>query len=70
MTVPPWQVLTYYGTQKERKEKRKGWNKPNNFHVCITSYKLVIQDAVTFKRKKAPLSSPCLPSPPTAPVPC
>ena len=38
------QVLTYYGTQKERRLKRVGWTKPNAFHVCITSYKLVTTD--------------------------
>ncbi len=30
----------------------KGWTKPNQFHVCITSYKLVIQDHQSFRRKK------------------
>ncbi|OUC46276.1 protein, SNF2 family [Trichinella nativa] len=28
-----------------------GWNRPNAFHVCITSYKLVIRDYSTFRRK-------------------
>lgn len=28
-----------------------GWTKPNAFHVCITSYKLVIQDHQSFRRK-------------------
>ena len=49
---PAFKLLTYFGTQKERKEKRKGWSKPNSFHVCITTYTLVIQDAAAFKRKK------------------
>ena len=40
---PAFKILTYYGTQKERKMKRQGWTKPNAFHICITSYKLVIQ---------------------------
>jgi len=30
----------------------QGWTKPNAFHVCITSYKLVIQDHQAFRRKK------------------
>ena len=30
----------------------QGWTKTNAFHVCITSYKLVIQDHAAFKRKK------------------
>ncbi|KAK4302059.1 hypothetical protein Pmani_025841 [Petrolisthes manimaculis] len=49
---PAFKILTYYGTQKERKMKRQGWTKPNAFHICITSYKLVIQDHQSFRRKK------------------
>ncbi|CAH0554967.1 unnamed protein product [Brassicogethes aeneus] len=49
---PGFKILTYYGTQKERKMKRTGWTKPNAFHICITSYKLVIQDHQSFRRKK------------------
>ncbi|XP_039953911.1 helicase domino isoform X1 [Bactrocera tryoni] len=49
---PAFKILTYYGTQKERKMKRVGWTKPNAFHVCITSYKLVVQDQQSFRRKK------------------
>ncbi|XP_044733035.1 helicase domino isoform X2 [Chrysoperla carnea] len=49
---PGFKILTYYGTQKERKLKRTGWTKPNAFHICITSYKLVIQDHQSFRRKK------------------
>lgn len=30
----------------------QGWTKTNAFHVCITSYKLVIQDHQAFRRKK------------------
>ena len=48
---PAFKVLTYYGTQKERKEKRKGWSQQNFFHICITSYKLVVQDQHVFRRK-------------------
>ena len=42
---PAFKILTYYGSAKERKAKRQGWSKPNAFHVCITSYTLVLQDA-------------------------
>ncbi|XP_076250256.1 domino helicase [Rhynchophorus ferrugineus] len=49
---PAFKILTYYGSQKERKLKRTGWTKPNTFHICITSYKLVIQDHQSFRRKK------------------
>ncbi|XP_057264424.1 helicase SRCAP, partial [Pezoporus wallicus] len=48
---PSFKILTYYGAQKERRLKRQGWTKPNAFHVCITSYKLVLQDHQAFRRK-------------------
>ena len=48
---PGFKVLTYFGTQKERKAKRIGWSKPNSFHICITSYKLIVQDQFAFRRK-------------------
>ncbi|XP_030066671.1 helicase SRCAP, partial [Microcaecilia unicolor] len=48
---PSFKILTYFGAQKERKLKRQGWTKPNAFHVCITSYKLVLQDHQAFRRK-------------------
>ncbi|CAB4253786.1 similar to Saccharomyces cerevisiae YDR334W SWR1 Swi2/Snf2-related ATPase that is the structural component of the SWR1 complex [Maudiozyma barnettii] len=50
--APGLKVLTYYGTPQQRKEKRKGWNKPDAFHVCIVSYQLVVQDQHSFKRKR------------------
>ncbi|KAJ4705577.1 protein PHOTOPERIOD-INDEPENDENT EARLY FLOWERING 1-like [Melia azedarach] len=49
---PAFKILTYFGSAKERKFKRQGWLKPNSFHVCITTYRLVIQDSKVFKRKK------------------
>lgn len=49
---PAFKILTYFGSAKERKFKRQGWMKPNTFHVCITTYRLVIQDSKIFKRKK------------------
>ncbi|XP_063967591.1 helicase SRCAP-like [Lytechinus pictus] len=49
---PGFKILTYFGSQKERKLKRTGWTKSNAFHICITSYKLVIQDHQSFRRKK------------------
>ncbi|KAM6571583.1 hypothetical protein CsatA_015663 [Cannabis sativa] len=49
---PAFKILTYFGSAKERKLKRQGWLKPNSFHVCITTYRLVIQDSKVFKRKK------------------
>uniref|UniRef100_A0A1I7U8T0 Helicase domino n=1 Tax=Caenorhabditis tropicalis TaxID=1561998 RepID=A0A1I7U8T0_9PELO len=48
---PALKILTYFGSAKERAEKRKGWMKPNCFHVCITSYKTVTQDIRSFKQR-------------------
>jgi SNF2 family DNA or RNA helicase len=49
---PAFKILTYFGSQKERKIKRRGWSKPNSFHICITTYRLVVQDQIVFRRKK------------------
>eukprot|EP00924_Labyrinthula_sp_SR-Ha-C_P012648 augustus_masked-scaffold_10-processed-gene-13.51-mRNA-1 protein AED:0.18 eAED:0.19 QI:0/-1/0/1/-1/1/1/0/1786 len=55
---PGLKVLAYYGTPKERKEKRIGWNSVTSkaesvrFHVLVTSYKLAVQDHWVIKRKK------------------
>uniref|UniRef100_A0A060SXZ3 Helicase SWR1 n=1 Tax=Blastobotrys adeninivorans TaxID=409370 RepID=A0A060SXZ3_BLAAD len=50
--APGFKVLTYYGNPQQRKEKRKGWNKEDSWHVCITSYQLVLQDQPAFRRKR------------------
>ncbi|EPX73331.1 SNF2 family helicase Swr1 [Schizosaccharomyces octosporus yFS286] len=50
--LPGFKILTYYGNPQERKEKRAGWYKPDTWHVCITSYQLVLQDHQPFRRKK------------------
>ncbi|CCJ29638.1 unnamed protein product [Pneumocystis jirovecii] len=50
--APGFKILTYYGNLNQRKNKRKGWYKPDTFHVCITSYQLVIHDQQPFRRKK------------------
>lgn len=31
---------------------KQGWSRPNSFHVCITSYRIVIQDHAAFRRKQ------------------
>ena len=49
---PIFKVLTYYGSAKARKLLRTGWSKLNSFHICITSYQLVVQDANSFRRKR------------------
>ncbi|KAK2812848.1 hypothetical protein FQN49_008345, partial [Arthroderma sp. PD_2] len=48
---PGFKILTYYGTQEERKQKRKGWMDDDRWHVCITSYQLVLQDQQIFRRR-------------------
>lgn len=50
--APGFKVMTYYGSPQERARKRKGWNKQDAFHVCITSYQLVVHDHSSFKRKR------------------
>jgi helicase SRCAP/SWR1 len=50
--APGFKILTYYGDAKQREQKRKGWNKQDTWHVCITSYQLVIHDQQIFKRKR------------------
>ena len=40
---PAFKLLTYYGSAKERAAKRNGWTKPNAFHICITSYAVILQ---------------------------
>ena len=48
---PALKVFTYFGSVRERRLKRHGWSKPNSFHVCITSYRIVTQDQSIFRRK-------------------
>ncbi|KAG0053677.1 swr1 complex component [Gryganskiella cystojenkinii] len=48
---PGFKIMTYYGSPRERKEKRVGWSREHSFHVCITSYQLVVQDQSVFRRK-------------------
>jgi SNF2 family DNA or RNA helicase len=49
---PAFKIVTYFGSVKERKLLRRGWSRDNAFHVVITSYKLVTQDAPVFRRKR------------------
>ena len=49
--LPGFKVLTYYGTQEERKKKRAGWMDNDKWNVWITSYTLITQDQQIFKRK-------------------
>lgn len=49
--LPGFKVLTYYGTQEERRRKRTGWMDDDKWNVWITSYQLISQDNQIFKRK-------------------
>lgn len=50
--LPGFKILTYFGSSKERRLKRKGWTDPELFHVCITSYTLAVQDIHILRRRK------------------
>jgi len=50
--LPAFKVLSYHGSKKEREAKRAGWSKDNAFHVCITSYNLVVREAKVFRRRR------------------
>ncbi|MCJ1272865.1 swr1 complex component [Puttea exsequens] len=49
--LPGFKVLTYYGTQEERKIKRQGWMDQDKWNVWITSYTIVTNDQQIFRRK-------------------
>lgn len=55
--VPSIKVLPYWGSAKDRKVLRKCWDrkhitytKDSEFHVLVTSYQLVVQDAQYFQK--------------------
>ncbi|EMC97386.1 hypothetical protein BAUCODRAFT_450765 [Baudoinia panamericana UAMH 10762] len=57
--VPSIKVLPYWGAAKDRKVLRKFWdrkhityNRESQFHVLVTSYQLVVQDAAYFQKVK------------------
>ncbi|KAL8723203.1 MAG: hypothetical protein Q9225_000469 [Loekoesia sp. 1 TL-2023] len=51
--LPGFKVLTYYGTQEERKQKRQGWvSESDKYNVWITSYQLATKDEQVFKRRE------------------
>ena len=57
--VPGLKVLPYWGTARDRKVLRKFWDrrdwaytKDSQFHVMVTSYQLVVQDAQYFQKMK------------------
>jgi chromatin-remodeling ATPase INO80 len=57
--VPSIKVLPYWGSAKDRKVLRKSWDRKHitysedsEFHVLVTSYQLVVQDAQYFQKIK------------------
>ena len=57
--VPDIKVLPYWGSAKDRKILRKFWDRKHityaresPFHVLVTSYQLVVQDAAYFQKVK------------------
>jgi superfamily II DNA or RNA helicase len=49
--APGLKVLTYIGSAKERHQLRKGWTSEDAFHICVTSYNLIVQDRKVFRRR-------------------
>ncbi|XP_049618487.1 E1A-binding protein p400 isoform X1 [Syngnathus scovelli] len=49
---PGLKILLYLGTERERKSQRTWWREENSFHVCVTSYKLLMKDRSHFLRQK------------------
>ncbi|XP_056389117.1 E1A-binding protein p400 isoform X2 [Hyla sarda] len=49
---PGLKLLLYFGKQKELRKKRQRWEEPNNFHVCITSYKQLFKGLQAFMKMR------------------
>ncbi|XP_043921504.1 E1A-binding protein p400 isoform X2 [Protopterus annectens] len=49
---PGLKIHLYIGNRRERRVKRQMWLEPNSFHVCITSYKLLLRDHKAFSKKR------------------
>lgn len=49
--LPGFKILTYYGTQEERRRKRQGWLDNDKWNVWITSYTLITNDQQILKKK-------------------
>ncbi|XP_060893624.1 E1A-binding protein p400 isoform X6 [Labrus mixtus] len=49
---PGLKILLYLGNRRERRFKRKWWGEANSFHVCLTSYKLLMKDQSHFLRRR------------------
>ena len=49
--LPGFKIITYYGTQEERRKKRQGWLDKDKWNVWITSYTLITNDQQIFKKR-------------------
>lgn len=49
---PGLKILLYLGNRRERRSKRTWWGEANSFHVCVTSYKLLMKDQSHFLRRR------------------
>ncbi|XP_072000525.1 E1A-binding protein p400-like isoform X2 [Engystomops pustulosus] len=49
---PSLKLLLYFGSQRELRRKRQRWGEPNNFHVCITSYKQLFKGLQAFMKMR------------------
>ena len=50
--LPGFKIITYYGTQEERRKKRTGWFNNDKWNVWITSYTIITNDQQIFKKRK------------------
>lgn len=57
--VPEFKILPYWGSAPDRKVLRKFWDRKHSmyrkdapFHVCVTSYQLVVSDVAYFQKMK------------------
>uniref|UniRef100_A0A8C8K7U3 E1A binding protein p400 n=1 Tax=Oncorhynchus tshawytscha TaxID=74940 RepID=A0A8C8K7U3_ONCTS len=49
---PGLKILLYLGNRHECRAKRRWWAEANSFHVCVTSYKLLLKDQSHFLRRR------------------
>ncbi|XP_031426184.1 E1A-binding protein p400 isoform X3 [Clupea harengus] len=49
---PGLKILLYLGSPRERRYTRRWWSEANSFHVCVTSYKLLMKDQSHFLRRR------------------
>lgn len=57
--VPEFKILPYWGSAPDRKVLRKFWDRKHSmyrkdapFHVCVTSYQLVVSDVAYFQKMR------------------